>query len=116
VASGYRARHCRTISFGCDHRATAGCAPASGNFRRKHLPQAGVEHQRLVAQNEELIEGERLALSFFMWRTPVREAGLTSDAAARAMVQAIKGASAQDAIARRSAQYPTSPSPLTAPS
>jgi AcrR family transcriptional regulator len=34
----------------------------------------------------------RLALSFFTWRTLVREAGLNSAAAAKAMVQAIDGA------------------------
>lgn len=36
----------------------------------------------------------RLALSFFTWRTLVREAGLTSAAAAKAMARAIEGAAA----------------------
>lgn len=34
----------------------------------------------------------RLALSFFTWRTLVRESGLTQSAAVKAMVQAIEGA------------------------
>jgi hypothetical protein len=35
----------------------------------------------------------RLALSFFTWRTLVREAGLKQSAAVAAMIQAIEGAS-----------------------
>jgi hypothetical protein len=34
----------------------------------------------------------RLALSFYTWRTLVRDAGLTTDAAVDAMVRAIMGA------------------------
>ena len=34
----------------------------------------------------------QLALGFFTWRTLVRDAGLKSQAAAKAMVQAVEGA------------------------
>ncbi|MET0538417.1 MAG: helix-turn-helix domain-containing protein [Xanthobacteraceae bacterium] len=62
-------------------------------IERRFGPSIAAWHEVL---GEELEARQRpmlaLALSFYSWRSLVQEAGLTSDAAAEAMVQAIEGA------------------------
>lgn len=78
---------------GCVLRDAEYHAPTKEIFELRHgQPMAACQEvlgTKLSARQRAVLQ---LALSFFTWRTLVREAGLKSAAAAKAMVQAIEGA------------------------